>query len=80
MPYGWPEALARAGLVEVRVRSFVAESTPPLGAVGRQVAIAHLESALSELGDRLAPDDRTTVARLLDPQDRPGSVGATTWS
>jgi SAM-dependent methyltransferase len=74
MPYGWPEALARAGLEEVRVRSFVAESSPPLGAVGRQVAIAHLESALSELGDRLAPDDRATVAHLLDSEG-PAWVG-----
>lgn len=68
MPYGWPEALARAGLVDVRVRSFVAESSPPPGAVGRQVVVHHLESAARDLGDRLDPDDRATIARLLDRQ------------
>jgi SAM-dependent methyltransferase len=69
MPYGWPEALARAGLTGVRTRSFLAESTPPLDAVGRSIAEQHLTSALTELGDRLDPDDREAVTRLLDPAD-----------
>jgi SAM-dependent methyltransferase len=69
MPYGWPEALARAGLGGVRTRSFLAESAPPLDAVGRSIAEQHLTSALSELGDRLDADDRRAVARLLDPDD-----------
>jgi SAM-dependent methyltransferase len=69
LPYGWPEALRRAGLVDVQVRSFVVEAPPPLDDVGRQVAERHLRSALTELDDRLAPDDRDTVARLLDPDD-----------
>jgi hypothetical protein len=69
MPYGWPETLTRAGLVDVRTRSFIAEATPPLDTVGRQIAIQHLTSALTELGDRLDPDDRATVTRLLDPDD-----------
>lgn len=74
MPYGWPEALARAGLVGVELRSFLAESRPPLDGVGRQVALQHLESARTELGDYLDADDRATVARLLDP-DSPMGVG-----
>ena len=69
LPYGWPEGLRRAGLVDVRARSFLAEVSPPLDDFGRQVAERHLSSALSELGDRLAPDDRDTIARLLDPDD-----------
>jgi hypothetical protein len=69
MPYGWPEALARAGLTGVRTRSFLAESAPPLDAVGRSIAEQHLTSALNELGDRLDPDDREAVTRLLDPTD-----------
>jgi len=68
MPYGWPEALARAGLVDVRVRAFVAEATPA-DPTGAEIARQHLVSARDELGDRLAPDDRATVARLLDPGD-----------
>jgi ubiquinone/menaquinone biosynthesis C-methylase UbiE len=74
LPYGWPEALRRAGLVDVRARSFVAEVTPPLDDLGRQVVERHLSSALNELGDRLAADDRDTLARLLDPND-PAYVG-----
>jgi hypothetical protein len=53
----------------VRTRSFLAESTPPLDAVGRSIAEQHLTSALTELGDRLDADDRRAVARLLDPDD-----------
>ena len=68
LPYGWPAALDRAGLVDVRVRSFLAEAPPPLGDIGHQVAERHLRSALTELDDRLAPDDRETIARLLDPE------------
>lgn len=67
LPYGWPEALGRAGLAGVRTRSFLAEAAPPLDAVGRQVATMHLASARDELGDRLDPEDREVLARLLDP-------------
>lgn len=69
LPYGWPEALARAGLHDVRTRSYIAEATSPLDDVGRQIARQHLVSARDELGERLAPDDRATVGRLLDPDD-----------
>ena len=66
LPYGWPEALTRAGLTGVRARSFIAESTPPLDDVGRRIALAHLASARDQLGDRLDADDREVVAQLLD--------------
>lgn len=69
MPYGWPEALGRAGLVEVRSRGFVAERTAPLDDAGWAVVEQHLRSARDELGDRLDPDDRTVIARLLAPDD-----------
>ena len=69
LPYGWPEGLRRAGLVDVRARSFLVEVPPPLDDFGRQVAERHLRAALTELDDRLAPDDRDTIARLLDPDD-----------
>ena len=72
LPYGWPAALARAGLVDVRTRSYIAEATSPLDEVGRRVARRHLESARDELGDRLDPDDRAAVGRLLDPDDPQG--------
>jgi len=38
------------------------------------VAERHLSSALSELGDRLGPDDRDTISRLLDPEE-PAYIG-----
>jgi SAM-dependent methyltransferase len=74
MPYGWPEALARAGLADVRVRSFVADSVPAHDPLGHRIAAQHLVAARDELGDRLAPDDRTTIGRLLDPDD-PAWIG-----
>jgi SAM-dependent methyltransferase len=74
LPYGWPEGLRRAGLVDVHSRSFLAEVPPPLDDVGHQVAERHLRSALTELGNRLDPDDRDTIGRLLDPDD-PAYVG-----
>jgi SAM-dependent methyltransferase len=75
LAYGWPAALARAGLIDVRVRSFVAEAGPPLDTSGRRVATMHLARALDDLGDRLDAEDRATLARLLDPSD-PAWVGA----
>jgi SAM-dependent methyltransferase len=75
LPYGWPAALARSGLADVRTRSYLAESTSPLDTVGRRIARQHLESARDELGGRLDPDDRATLQRLLDPAD-PADVAA----
>jgi SAM-dependent methyltransferase len=73
LPYGWPEALARAGLRSMRTRSYIAEATSPLDDIGRRIARQHLVSARDELGERLDPDDRATVGRLLDPDD-PASI------
>jgi SAM-dependent methyltransferase len=69
LPYGWPEAMARAGLAERRSRSFVAEAAPPLDAAGRAIVEQHLREALTQLGDRLDADDRDVLTRLLDPDD-----------
>ena len=74
LPYGWPAALRRAGLVDLRTRSFLAEVTPPLDPVGREIATLHLTSAVTELGDRLDAEDRATLTRLLDPAD-PAWIG-----
>jgi SAM-dependent methyltransferase len=73
LPYGWPAALARAGLTGIRTRSFLAEKGAPLDDVGRRIARQHFSSALAELGERLDEDDRATLRRLVDPDD-PASV------
>jgi SAM-dependent methyltransferase len=69
LPYGWPRALALAGLTDVRTRSFLAEAAPPLGDVGRATARQHLTRARSELGPYLDPEDRSVLERLVDPSD-----------
>ncbi|MQA27419.1 MAG: methyltransferase domain-containing protein [Micromonosporaceae bacterium] len=74
MPYGWLEAIRRAGLADTRSRSFLAEAAPPLDDVGRAVVTRHLTSALNHVGDRLDPDDREVIARMLDSDD-PAYVG-----
>jgi SAM-dependent methyltransferase len=75
LPYGWPAALVRAGLTDVRSRSFLVEATPPLDEPGRRMALRHLAAARDELGDYLAEEDRETVAHLLD-ESGPHWVGA----
>lgn len=69
LPYGWPRAMRRAGLTDVRTRSFLAEATPPLGDVGRATAHQHLHRASTELGPYLDAEDRSVVDRLIDPTD-----------
>ncbi|HKH24807.1 MAG TPA: class I SAM-dependent methyltransferase [Acidimicrobiales bacterium] len=69
LPYGWPEALRRAGLVDVATRSFVVERTTPLDDVGRRIVRLHLTSAATELAPHLGVDDLAVVRRLLDPDD-----------
>jgi SAM-dependent methyltransferase len=69
LPYGWPEALRRAGLVDVAARSFVVERTIPLDEVGRRIVRLHLTSAATELAPHLGADDLAVVRRLLDPDD-----------
>lgn len=69
LPYGWPRALRRAGLADVRTRSFLAEAPPPLGDVGRAIARQHLDRAIDELGPYLDADDLAVVERLADPSD-----------
>lgn len=72
LPYGWPEALRRAGLVDVATRSFVVERTTPLDNVGRRIVRLHLTSTATELAPHLDGDDLAVVRRLLDPDDPAG--------
>ncbi|MGH3343069.1 MAG: class I SAM-dependent methyltransferase [Carbonactinosporaceae bacterium] len=67
MPYGWPEALRRAGLTHEATRSFLIEHPPPLDDLGRRVVEQHLSFAAEELAEMLSRDDREALQQLLDP-------------
>jgi ubiquinone/menaquinone biosynthesis C-methylase UbiE len=77
MPYGWTTALERAGLSEVRTRTFLVELPAPLASEGRQVVVHALRSQVDRLADTdlLDPADRDAWRRLLDPGD-PAWLGA----
>jgi SAM-dependent methyltransferase len=79
MPYGWTEALRRAGLVDVTTRTTLLESAAPLDADElRQVVdgLAHRVDRLRPSG-LLAPADLATWDALLDP-DGPDWLGRRT--
>jgi SAM-dependent methyltransferase len=69
MPYGWDEALRRAGLVDVRTRTWLTELPTPLSDADR----SHVVADLTHRVDRLRPtgllgaDDLAAWDRLLAP-------------
>lgn len=71
MPYGWPDALRRAGLDDVTTHSTVLEQPTPLSKADRE----HVLDALAWKVDRnteagtLPPEDVTAWRQLLDPKD-----------
>ncbi|ADL47585.1 class I SAM-dependent methyltransferase [Micromonospora aurantiaca (nom. illeg.)] len=71
MPYGWTEALQRAGLSPVTTRTTLDEQPPPLPDSTRRTVL----EALAERVGRLRPTGLLTAAdlgawdRLLDPAD-----------
>jgi hypothetical protein len=71
MPYGWTEALARAGLTAVSTRTWLLEQPPPLPAE-RLAAVVdrfrHRSGRLHEIG-MISDDDVAAWRRLLDPAD-----------
>jgi SAM-dependent methyltransferase len=69
MPYGWPEALRRAGLIEVTTRTTLVERPTPLSDDNRADVIARLAWQLHRLADLLDADDVAAWRRLLDADD-----------
>ncbi|KAB1915641.1 methyltransferase [Micromonospora sp. AMSO31t] len=71
MPYGWTEALRRAGLSPVTTRTTLDEQPPPLPDSARRAVLADLHGRV----DRLRPTGLISAAdldawdRLLDPGD-----------
>jgi SAM-dependent methyltransferase len=71
MPYGWTEALRRAGLVDVASRSTLLEKPPPLATHDAGRVIAGLAARVDRLRqtDLMTSADLSTWDRLLDPVD-----------
>ncbi|MFK0260061.1 class I SAM-dependent methyltransferase [Streptomyces angustmyceticus] len=70
----WPAFLADAGLRTPCSRSFLLDLPGPLSAAARECLQDLLTQGLDLYGDRLDEDDRTTLARLADPDDASGIV------
>ena len=79
MPYGWTEALLRAGLTDVTTRTMLREQPPPLAEPDRR----QLAERFGRWVDRVRPTglldsaDLATWDRLLDPDD-PAWLGGRT--
>jgi SAM-dependent methyltransferase len=71
MPYGWTEALRRAGLVDVATRSVLIERPAPLGDEDRASVVEGLRWQVDRARETglLNPADEATWQRLLDPAD-----------
>jgi SAM-dependent methyltransferase len=77
MPYGWTEALRRAGLTAVSTRSWLLEAPTPLSTSDRAHVVGELAFRVDRLRpvELLAPDDLVAWDRLLD-EDDPDWLGA----
>jgi SAM-dependent methyltransferase len=72
MPYGWTEALHRAGLTGVCTRTTVVESSPPLTSAQTRRVIDSLRNRIDRLRGTalLDADDLAAWDVLLDPESR----------
>ncbi|MCZ7418682.1 MULTISPECIES: class I SAM-dependent methyltransferase [unclassified Micromonospora] len=71
MPYGWDEALRRAGLDSATTATTLCELSPPLAPPQRRAVVNGIASRIGRLRDTglLTPGDLHTWDRLLDPED-----------
>ncbi|WP_280273169.1 class I SAM-dependent methyltransferase [Nocardia wallacei] len=67
----WPALLRAAGLIDAHSRTFLVDRPAPLEAGPRRSVRQWIERYRG-MADDLAPDDRTTLDRLLDPNDPSG--------
>jgi ubiquinone/menaquinone biosynthesis C-methylase UbiE len=65
VPFGWTEVLRKAGLKDVRPKSFLFEATPPFTPEQKEYLRKHLRGSLQEA---LTADDKKAVERLTDPK------------
>jgi len=77
MPYGWLEAMRRAGLSDALTRTVLTELPAPLPAESRGLVVHALQSLVERLADTELLDelDREAWRQLLDPDD-PAWLGA----
>jgi SAM-dependent methyltransferase len=66
----WPALLAAAGLRPSGTRSFLLDLPAPTPDRARAYIAAHLTRIREAIGDHLDADDRATLDRLLDPDDK----------
>lgn len=71
MPYGWTEALRRAGLAPATTRSTLREKPVPLQRADRLAVVAELAHRVDQLRPTMLVQDGDLAAwqRLLDPYD-----------
>ena len=75
LPVGWNKALEAAGLTDVFSFSYVIDHPAPASEAVRQSVVDWLAWLYGVGEDQLSDVDRSTVARLLDPDDE-AYVGA----
>ncbi|WP_329620331.1 class I SAM-dependent methyltransferase [Streptomyces sp. NBC_01255] len=68
-PDDWRALLASAGLTPAGTRTFLTDVPAPVSPVVRELAVSHYQRLREGFGDRIDPDDLTTLDRLLDPAD-----------
>ncbi|MFE7270439.1 class I SAM-dependent methyltransferase [Streptomyces sp. NPDC057623] len=66
----WPALLAAAGLRPTGTRTFLLDLPAPTTDRARAHVVASLTRTREGVGERLDADDRTTLDRLLDPDDK----------
>ncbi|MGW3142492.1 class I SAM-dependent methyltransferase [Streptomyces sp. NPDC001139] len=68
----WAALLSGAGLTHARTRTFLLDLPAPASDRARAYVADTLSRFRDAFGDRLDPDDRATLDRLLDPDDKAG--------
>ncbi|MCL6669059.1 MULTISPECIES: class I SAM-dependent methyltransferase [Streptomyces] len=68
----WPALLSGAGLTHARTRTFLLDLPAPASDRARAYVADTLSRFRDAFGDRLDTDDRATLDRLLDPDDKAG--------
>jgi ubiquinone/menaquinone biosynthesis C-methylase UbiE len=65
VPFGWTEVLRKAGLTEVRPKSFLFEADPPFTAEQTEYLRKYLRGRLRET---LTAEDKQTLEQITDPK------------